>query len=292
MNLEPEPVMVPHPPSVRVEPNSGRLVAPSTGVLIVNADDWGRCHENTQRTLECFLSGTVSSVSAMLFMEDSIRAAEVARARGIDAGLHLNLTTPFSQAGSPPRLIEHQHRLSRFLGRHRLAWAVFHPGLTSSFEYVVAAQLDEFRRVYGTEPNRIDGHHHMHLCANVLLARLLPAGTIVRRNFSFCPGEKGFANRLYRRALDGMLARRHHLADFFFSLPPLEPASRLRRIFSLARQFAVELETHPVNPDEYRFLTGGELLRYIGELSISCRYSLPGSGHGDRIRGATSNGRA
>ena len=51
--------------------------------------------------------------------------------------------------------------------------------------YVVKAQLEEFERLYGRAPNRIDGHHHAHLCANVVLAGLLPAGTIVRRNFSF-----------------------------------------------------------------------------------------------------------
>ena len=35
-------------------------------------------------------------VSAMVFMEDSERAASIARADAIDAGLHLNFTTAFS----------------------------------------------------------------------------------------------------------------------------------------------------------------------------------------------------
>src|SRR5713226_4540807 len=78
---------------------------------------------------------------------------------------------------------------------------------------------------------------HMHLCANALLAGLLPLGTLVRRNFSFQPGEKGAVNRLHRQAVDKRLARRHRLTDFFFSLPPLEPQSRLERILSLAHQF-------------------------------------------------------
>src|ERR1700758_5164513 len=50
--------------------------APCSGILIINADDWGRDHETTQRILECTLRGTVSSASAMVFMEDSERAAE------------------------------------------------------------------------------------------------------------------------------------------------------------------------------------------------------------------------
>jgi hypothetical protein len=114
----------------------------------------------------------------------------------------------------------------------------------------------------------------MHLCSNVLLGGLLPAGTMIRRNFSFERGEKSAWNRLYRRAVDGMLARRHGLTDFFFSLPPLEPASRLTKIFSLAKEFRVEVETHPVKPDEYRFLEGGEIFRWAGDIRIAPRFEV------------------
>jgi predicted glycoside hydrolase/deacetylase ChbG (UPF0249 family) len=247
----------------------------SAGLLCVNADDWGRDRLNTDRTLECVICGAVSSVSAMMFMEDSERSAAIARERGIDAGLHLNLTTSFSVAGCSSRLIEHQERLAKYLRGQRLAQAVFHPGLVNSFEYVVAAQLEEFGRLYGATPERIDGHHHMHLCANVLLAKLLPAGTMIRRNFSFQPGEKSFGNRFYRKVVDRMLSRRHRLTDFFFSLPPLEPRDRLQRIFSLARQFVVEVETHPVKPEEYRFLAAGEIFRWTGDIPIVPRAAVP-----------------
>jgi hypothetical protein len=238
--------------------HAGQKVETSHGLLILNADDWGRDHTTTERTLECFLHGAISSVSAMVFMEDSERAAATAREQGIDVGIHLNLTTSFSAPETPARLIEHQTRLAEYLSRHRFAQVVFHPGLTNSFEYVVSAQMDEFVRLYGLGPKRLDGHHHMHLCANVLFERLLPSGTLVRRNFSFEPGEKSFLNRLYRRFVDRLLTRRHRLTDYFFSLPPLEPSARLERIFSLARQFTVEIETHPVRPEEYNFLMGRE----------------------------------
>ena len=239
------------------------------GALIINADDWGRDRVNTDRTFQCILRETVSSVSAMVFMEDSERAAAVARERGIDAGLHLNFTTRFSAPRAPAQLIEYQQRLCRYLQRHRFARVAFHPGLRRFFEYVVATQRNEFCRLYGAEPQRIDGHHHMHLCTNVLLQGLLPTGTVVRRNFSFQPGEKGVVNRLYRLLVDRMMARRHYHTDFLFSLPPLAPAGRLQRIFSLARQFAVEVETHPVNPEEHRFLAGGEIFRHLGDLPIA-----------------------
>ncbi len=231
---------------------------PSTpGLLIVNADDWGRDLLTTDRTLDCARRGAVSSVSAMVFMEDSERAATIALEQGIEAGLHLNLTTAFSAPTCPAPLRQRQEQLARYLGRHRLSQVVFHPGLARAFESVAAAQLDEFQRLYGAVPDRIDGHHHMHLCANVLLGRLLPAGTLVRRNFSFQPGEKSLGNRLYRRCMDGVLKRRHRLVDFFFSLAPVHPLDRLQRIASLARRFAVEVEAHPVNHDEYHFLAGG-----------------------------------
>jgi chitin disaccharide deacetylase len=98
--------------------------------------------------------------------------------------------------------------------------------------------------------------------------RLLPRDTLVRRNFSFQAGEKSVWNRWYRQAVDRSLARRHRLEDFFFSLTPLEPASRLRHIASLARQFAVEVATHPARPEEHRFLHGGEIFRRIGDVPI------------------------
>jgi hypothetical protein len=109
----------------------------------------------------------------------------------------------------------------------------------------------------------------MHLCANVLFGKLLPTGTMVRRNFSFRKREKSGINRLYRAAIDRVLAKRHRLTDYFFSLPPLEPPSRIDEILSIARQSIVEVETHPVNPEEYRFLTGGEILRKMGNLQIA-----------------------
>ena len=248
------------------------------GLLIVNADDWGRDARTTGRILECAAAGAVSSVSAMVFMEDSDRAASIALTGNIEAGLHLNLTTPFSAPLRPRPLAERQEAVARHLLRHRLAPTVFHPGLMGSFEYVVRTQLDEFQRLYGKPPSRLDGHRHMHLCANVLLSRLLPAGTLVRRNFSFQRGEKGLWNRAYRRGVDHLLARRHRLVDFFFALAPLDGLDRLERIVSLARRFVVEVEAHPVHPDEYRFLTSGEFFRRAGDVRIASASALTGLG--------------
>ena len=255
--------------------------------IIVNADDWGRDIHTTDRTLDCVLRGTVSSASAMAFMEDSERAADLALQHRVDAGLHLNLTSIFSARRCPFRLVEHQQKLSRFLRSHRLAPIVYHPGLAASFEYVVKAQLDEFERLYRAPAKRVDGHHHMHLCANVFFQRLLPAGTIVRRNFSFGPGEKNRINLFYRSWQDRGLAQRHRLTDYFFSLPPFDSPSRLEKIFDLANHFNVEVETHPANPAEYTFLVDGQILTYASNVEIARNYLLR-SGDCAASRGAAA----
>jgi len=263
---------------------------PGSGLLIVNADDWGRDREATDRTLECVHRRAVSSVSAMVFMEDSARAATIAKEMDIDAGLHLNFTTRFSAPGTPQRLVERQQRLSRYFRPHRFAQVLYHPGLNRSFDYVVAAQIEEFSRLYGAEPQRLDGHHHMHLCSNVLFGGLLPPGTLVRRSFSFQAGEKSFANLIYRKVVDRMLARRHRLTDYFFSLKPLEPPDRLRKIFSLAQQFVVEVETHPVNPEEYQFLSGGEIFRRVGTAPIGPSILFAQAPRDDEVMGMNGSG--
>ena len=246
------------------------------GLLIVNADDWGRDRRNTETILECVLRRTVSSASGMVFMEDSERAAAIARERGIDVGLHINFTTPFSAKNCPTRLADRHNEVAAYLLRCRYACAVFHPWLVPSFEYVVASQLEEFHRLYGAEPQRLDGHHHMHLCANMILGGLLPQWTLVRRNFSFGRGQKSLSNRLYRRFIDGILARRHSLVDFFFSIAPIEP-ERLKQISSLARRHVIEVMTHPADPKEYKFVTGGEILHWTKDVAIAPRFAVPRS---------------
>lgn len=242
--------------------------------IIINADDWGLNRNVTHRTLECIRRGVLSSVSAMVFMQDSARAAAIAREHSIDAGLHLNLTSPFTCESCGPSLGSHQQRIARFLRRSRFSQAIYHPGLAHSFEYVVQAQLDEFERLYGSEAARVDGHHHMHLCANVEFQQLLPLGAVVRRNFSFRRREKNAAELFYRRWQDRRLAKRHRMVDFFFSLPPMDIPGRLERIFRLASQFTVELETHSANDDEYDFLISGEFARRSGSIQIARGYAV------------------
>lgn len=249
-------------------------MANGCGAVIVNADDWGQDAETTDRSLECALRGTISSVSAMVFMKDSQRAASIAAAHHVDTGLHLNLTDSFSGPECPGSLAEHQRKIMRFLRSHRLAQVVYNPLLARSFDYSVRAQLEEYRRLFGAPVKRVDGHHHMHLCANVVAQKLLPAGAIVRRNFSFWPGEKSFANRAYRHWQDRRLALRHRLADYLFPLSALEVEDKKKRIVALTRRFNVEIETHPVNAEESSVLNDEQFMLSACGVSIAHGYVL------------------
>lgn len=262
-----------HERSRRAKAEVCDAAAGTAAILIVNADDWGGSAGATDPILDCVRCGAISSVSAMVFMEDSERAAELARAHAIDAGLHLNLTERFTAAWAPARLLAEQERIARFLRSSRFAPALYHPFLAASFDYVVKAQLDEFERLYGVAPHRLDGHHHAHLSANVQRQGLLPAGTIVRRNFTFAGGEKNALNRIYRRRQDRKLARRHRIADYFFNLAPIDE-ERLRQVAEFGRLFNVEIETHPERVAEYRFLLDGELERLGQNVQIAKAYEL------------------
>ncbi len=228
----------------------------SRACAIINGDDWGYSAETTARILDCVEAGSVTAVSGMVFMANSQEAAEIGRAKGVDVGLHLNFSTPFSAASVPAALSRHQEAVAAFLLRSRLHRYMYRRNLARSFDYLVASQFDEFARLYGGEPRRVDGHHHLHLCANVILGRLLPDGLILRRNFCFAAGEKSVANRLARKCYDALLSRRYRMVEAFVTLAPLEPSSRLEGIFSRARREAVEIETHPNLVPEYRFLLG------------------------------------
>jgi predicted glycoside hydrolase/deacetylase ChbG (UPF0249 family) len=226
-------------------------------MLIVNADDFGRSIAETDVVAACHAAGRITSTTAMVFMEDSARAARLANGIGIDVGLHLNLTQPFTGPGVPPSIRRSHESVVRFLSGSKYAVVLYQPLLRRAFREVVGAQIDEFARLYGRQPSHIDGHQHQHLCANVLIDGVLPPGQRIRRSFSFWRGEKNAINRGYRALVDRRLAQRHVLTDYFFSLKQCLEQHRLPRVFELAQVATVELMTHPVHPAEYEYLTGG-----------------------------------
>ena len=227
-------------------------------MLIINADDWGRSVVETDAAFRCYKASRITSVSAMVFMEDSERAAELAKEYDLDVGLHLNFTDKFTASQCPRTLGNYHSKIVRFLRGNKYSQLLYNPFLRKEFAYTYEAQSSEFARRYGKPPSHIDGHHHMHLCANLLLSDLVPAGTKMRRNFSFSSGEKGVLNRMYRAIIDRCLAHKYQITDYFFDLRQCIEEKKVDRVAALAKSSTVELMTHPVmNAEEEYLLSDG-----------------------------------
>jgi chitin disaccharide deacetylase len=243
-------------------------------MVIVNADDWGRSCIDTDAALTCFSAGRITSVSAMVFMEDSERAATIAKDAEIDVGLHLNLSQLFTGECRDRVLREYHERIVRFLTSNKYAVLLYNPFLRKHFRYVYHSQVEEFLRLYGKPPTHIDGHHHKHLCANMLLDNVIPAGEKVRRNFTFGTKEKSLINRTYRGVVDRWLACRYSLTDFFYALPHCFQAGRASGLVDLPDRAKVEIMTHPARADEYASLMSHEYFEMISKLEMGTYSSL------------------
>lgn len=246
-------------------------------MLIINADDLGINRVATDNIILCFKASRISSASAMLFMEDSLRAADLALEHGLDAGLHLNFTDNFTGDFKSGKLCESQLRIRSFLRTNKYCSLLYNPFLKSDFHYVFTAQYEEYVRLYKKEPSHIDGHHHMHLCVNMLLDGLITRGSRVRRNHTFSSGEKSGINRLYRYLIDGILMRRYICTNFFFGSLPHRDKQRLLRILNMAKIWNVELEVHPEKKEEFEYLMSDEFISMIsvvetGDYALLLRY--------------------
>lgn len=243
-------------------------------MLIVNADDWGRSKSATDCAAACYARGRISSASAMVFMEDSARGAELGKACGLDIGLHLNFSEDFTGDSVSPSLRAAQTALRRFLKANRFALLFYHPFLARHFSLVLRAQMEEFERLYGAIPSHLDGHQHMHLASNVLFDKLLPPATKVRRSFSFARDEKSPMNRAYRSLVDRHLRKRHRITDYFFALASNLSASQLNRIIDFATHSSVELMTHPEVKCEFKCLMSDDFSRLLANVRMGSYTSL------------------
>jgi len=238
-------------------------------MLIINADDWGRSVVETDAALKCYRERRITSVSAMVLMQDSKRAARLAKDYELDdVGLHLNFSEEFTDKSCSETLKEHHGRIIRFLKRGKYAQLLYNPFLRRAFAYCYHAQVEEFMRLFEKSPSHIDGHHHMHLCANVLFSSMIPAGMKMRRNFSFWPGEKSMLNRTYRWLVDRWLACRYRLTDYFFDLTQCIQGEKLDRVAALAKSSNVELMTHPIVNEEEEYLLSDEFKVILQRLKI------------------------
>jgi len=136
-------------------------------MLIVNADDFGASPNASDPVVELFARGVVSSASAMVRMQDTARAAPLAREHGIPTGLHLNLTLPFNGPAVPAPTRERQRRLTETFGRESWLGARHEKPDAQLLADVIEDQLECFREAFG-EPTHLDGHHHIHVHPAVL----------------------------------------------------------------------------------------------------------------------------
>ena len=239
------------------------------GLLIINADDWGLDRPCTDAILRCVEAGAVTSTSAMVFMADSQRASRLAR--GVPAGLHINLTEPFTGSGVDAALRRRQGRLvDYFAGPKWRRWGLS-PALFAEIELCIAEQLAEFRNLYGREPSHFDGHQHIHQSLGVLAARTIPTAAKMRPSLTFSPGEKWWPNRAYRSLLNRALRTRFRAPRYLFSIADMHPAlggSALEEKLALSSGSAVEVMTHPAWDDELAVLLDPRWTALIGQRRV------------------------
>jgi predicted glycoside hydrolase/deacetylase ChbG (UPF0249 family) len=202
----------------------------------------------------------------MVFMEDSERAASLAVKSKLEVGLHLNFTLPFNAYNVFLALRKKQNMIVSNLGKHKLLQVIYNPFLADSFNFLFLAQQEEYIRLYGRVPDFINGHHHMHLCCNMLASCAIPKGKKIRGTFTFDRGEKNPVNLFYRRMVKRYISKRFVSTDSFFSIAPVQNRDRVRQIFNRAVTEIVELEVHPENENEMEFLMSDE----FGEMLDSC----------------------
>lgn len=240
-------------------------------MLIVNADDWGRDQPTTDLIAECYERGVITSATAMVYMEDSARAADVSRQVSIPLGLHLNFAEKLSDPACPDDIRERQATLVEFLRERRYRRWALQPSLVDDVRAAILDQLRRFQEIYGNEPTHVDGHQHLHVWPTAILSRAIPARLPVRRSFTFEAGEKPLPNRLMRAAVNGLIDSRHPSTREFATVRMLKsfqtggPAcARLNR----AHRLPVEVMVHPDRPDEYAFLTSAKWSQLLAQYPL------------------------
>jgi predicted glycoside hydrolase/deacetylase ChbG (UPF0249 family) len=243
-------------------------------MLLVNADDLGSNKLATKRILDCYAKSRITSATAMIFMDDCEKSSDTILESGIDLGLHLNFTSPFDSTRSPSKLNEYHNRIAAFLMSSKYNVLLYNPFLKAAFDYSTKAQIEEFMRLFGKAPTHIDGHHHMHLCMNMLIGGYIPHGALVRRSFSFGSGEKSRINRLYRLSVDYRLKQHYHCVDSFFSIKRFYAEAKIKELIDLLPESTIEVMVHPEKLDEFNFLMSDTYSEFLSKIKIGTYYDV------------------
>jgi hypothetical protein len=208
--------------------------------MIVNADYWGYSPPVTDVIMRWFDAGMVTSTTAMMWMRDTQRAAEIARDRRLPVGLHLNLTAPFEARVVPERVRERQLAIVGHFAPDSWRMGAPFTGDPLLLSDVIRDQLDAFYELFG-EPTHIDGHHHIHVHPAVL--SLLPPDIATRP----MPREPG-ALLAPDSERDRTLRATHPAPEVAVELPRLHArlGTTTSTLRTLAASAAVEIVTHPI----------------------------------------------
>jgi predicted glycoside hydrolase/deacetylase ChbG (UPF0249 family) len=246
-----------------------------SGLLVVNADDWGGGEATTNAIQSTFEAGRITSASAMVYMPDSSRAAEIARRVGLPVGLHLNLSEPFAGAEASIAVRDRQLRVAELCagagpdghpGIAKMRKWLFDPTISAVVDRAIADQVERFTALYGRAPTHFDGHNHVDVCPNVFRSGSIPRGAVLRGSVDRFSIERSPAGLM--RSARHALRPRHlrsaryllHIAEL--SLPDAGPADpRLQ----LARENTVEVMGHPDDPDELVALMSPAWQRVLAE---------------------------
>jgi len=232
-------------------------------MLIINADDWGMDTATTDRILNCFRNGRITSATAMMFMVDSERSAELALLHRLPIGFHLNFTQPFSHHCVPSKLKNYHNTLVKYFTKIRYARIIYNPLIWRQIDYCFKAQYAEFERLYENSPTHIDGHHHIHLCANLMFSTIIPRGMKIRRNVPFSKKEKNFVNWWWRSLIDKIIRDRFITTDFFLGLYGNVSESDVLAKLNMVNNYNVEFMVHPGLPEEYNLILSDRYARII-----------------------------
>lgn len=249
-----------------------------SGLLVVNADDWGGSEATTEAILGTFEAGRITSTSGMVYMPDSNRAAEVARDAGLPVGLHLNLTEPFGDPRTPTAVRDRQLRAVERLagsggddhpGTARWRKWVYDPTIRTLVDLAIADQLERFEALYGHPPTHFDGHNYVDACPNVFLSRSIPAGSLIRNSLDCYPLVRSAMGRL-KGLRQRLRTRRLRSTGYLLHIAQLSlegegsPDSRLR----LARSASVEVMGHPDDEAELAALMSPAWERVLSEYEL------------------------
>jgi predicted glycoside hydrolase/deacetylase ChbG (UPF0249 family) len=246
-----------------------------SGLLVVNADDWGGSEATTDAILRTFAAGRITSTSGMVYMPDSDRAAGIAKRERLPVGLHLNLTEPFADPGTPDSVRERQRRVAARLtgtgsdghpGTAKLRKWLYDPTIKADVDRAIADQLERFEALYGGPPTHFDGHNYVDVCPNVFLSAAIPAGSRMRNSLDCYPLERS-AKGVLRALRQRLRSRRMRSTRYLLHIADLRldkdtaPDARLE----LAHGAPVEVMGHPDDEAELAALMSPAWGRALAE---------------------------